>query len=192
MKAVKTMILGGLIFLVPFAVGLLVLGKAYRVAMRLAEPLDGLIPIEAIGGVALANILAVAIIVLACFLAGLVATRTWGQRLYKKFDDILLNLIPRYGFIKSMTENLGGEHESTLRPVLVRFDDLSQIGFEVERGPGDLVTVYLPGSPDPWSGSVAQITSDRVDALAADFTAVVQSLRKIGRGSSALLSPASD
>jgi len=192
MKAVKTMILGGLIFLVPFAVGLLVLGKAYRVAMRLAEPLDGLIPIEAIGGVALANILAVAIIVLACFLAGLVATRTWGQRLYKKFDDILLNLIPRYGFIKSMTENLGGQHESTLRPVLVRFDDLSQIGFEVERGPGDLVTVYLPGSPDPWSGSVAQITSDRVDALAADFTAVVQSLRKIGRGSSTLLGPASD
>ncbi len=79
MKAVKTIIVGGLIFLVPFAVGLLVLGKVYGVAMRLAEPLDGMIPIEAIGGVALANILAVAIILLACFLAGIVATRTWGR-----------------------------------------------------------------------------------------------------------------
>ena len=187
MKAVKTIVVGGLVFLVPFAVALLVLGKVYRVSMRVAEPLDGMIPIEAVGGVALANILAVAIILLACFLAGVVATRTWGKRLYGKIDEWLLNLIPRYGFVKSMTESIGGELDSTLRPVLVRFDDLSQIGFEVERGPGDLVTVYLPGSPDPWSGSVAQVTSDRVDALAVDFAAVIQSLRKIGRGSSELL-----
>jgi len=82
MKTVKTIVVGGLIFLVPFAVALLVFGKVYSVAMRLAEPLDGLIPIEAIGGVALANILAIAIILLACFLAGIVATRTWGKRLY--------------------------------------------------------------------------------------------------------------
>jgi uncharacterized membrane protein len=155
--------------------------------MRVAEPLDGMIPIEAVGGIALANILAVAIILLACFIAGIVATRTWGKRLYGKIDEWLLNLIPRYGFIKSMTESVGGELESTLRPVLVRFDDLAQIGFEVERGPGDLVTVYLPGSPDPWSGSVAHVAADRIDALSADFAAVVQSLRKIGRGSSALL-----
>ncbi len=191
MKAVKTIVVGGLIFLVPFAVALLVLGKVYSVAMRLAEPLDGLIPIEAIGGVALANILAIAIILLACFLSGIVASRTWGKRLYGKIDEWLLNLIPRYGFIKSMTESIGGQLESTLRPVLVRFDDLSQIGFEVERGPGDLVTVYMPGSPDPWSGSVAQVTSDRVDALGADFATVIQSLRKIGRGSSALMGPTS-
>ena len=71
MKTIKTMIVGGLIFLVPFAVALLVFGKVYSVALRLAEPLDGMIPIEAIGGVALANILAVAIILLACFLAGI-------------------------------------------------------------------------------------------------------------------------
>lgn len=186
MKTVKTIVVGGLIFLVPFAVALLVLGKVYGIALRLAEPLDGLIPIEAVGGVALANILAWVIILLACFLAGIVATRTWGQKLYGKIDEWLLNLIPRYGFIKSMTESIGGQLDSTLQPVLVRFDDLSQIAFEVERGPGDLVTVYLPGSPDPWSGSVAQVTSDRVDPLAADFATVVQSLRKIGRGSSGL------
>jgi len=191
MKAVKTIVVGGLIFLVPFAVALLVLGKVYSVAMRLAEPLDGLIPIEAVGGVALANILAIAIILLACFLAGILATRTWGKKLYGKIDEWLLNLIPRYGFVKSMTESIGGQLDSTLRPVLVRFDDLSQIGFEVERGPGDLVTVYLPGSPDPWSGSVAQIAADRVDALGADFASVIQSLRKIGRGSSELMGPTS-
>lgn len=187
MKAVRAMIIGGLIFLVPFAVVLLLFGKVFSVSMRLAEPLDAMIPVEAVAGVALANILAVAIILLACLLAGIVATSTWGQRLYRRIDEWLLNLIPRYAFVKSMTESLGGQQESTLRPVLVRFDDLSQIAFEVERGPGDLVTVYLPGSPDPWSGSVAQVTADRVDVLDTDFASAVQSLRKIGRGTPALM-----
>ena len=97
-------------------------------------------------------------------------------------DEFLLDLVPRYTFIKSMTESLGGRDETVLHPVLVRFDDLSQVAFEVERGPDGLVTVYLPGSPDPWSGSVAHVTSDRVQQLAGDFASVVKCLRTVGRG----------
>ena len=192
MKTFKTLFIGGLVFLVPFAVVLVVIAKVRGVSKRMAEPLDSMIPVEAVGGIALANILEVVIIVLVCFLAGFIATSAIGKRLYRKIDDWLLNLIPRYAFVKSMTETIGDQEDSTLQPVLVRFDDLSQIAFEVERGPGDLVTVYLPGSPDPWSGSVAQVTADRVDMLATDFTSVVQSLRKVGRGASALLVKAPD
>ena len=187
MKTIKTMILGGVIFLIPFGVVLLVLGKVFSVAIRLAEPLADHIPVDAVGGVALAEFLAVAIILVVCLLAGIVATSTPGQRLYRKLDEMLLNLVPRYAIVKSMTTSLGGQDGPVLRPVLVRFDDLAQMAFEVERGPGDFVTVYLPGSPDPWSGSVAHVTADRVDSLNGEFTSVVKSLRKIGGGSIALL-----
>jgi uncharacterized membrane protein len=187
MKTVKTMILGGLIFLVPFAVVLLVVGKVFSVSMQLAEPIADRIPVDAVAGIALANLLSVAIILLACFLAGIAAKSTPGRRLYRKLDELLLNLIPRYTFIKSLTASLGGEDQSVLIPVLVQFDDLAQIAFEVERGPGDLVTVYLPGSPDPWSGSVAHVTTDRISPLEGDFASVIGSLRKVGRGMSARL-----
>ena len=187
MRPIRTIVIGGVVFLVPFAVVLLVLGKVFGVSRRLAEPLGAMIPIEAVAGVALANILAVVIILVACLVSGVVATSRWGQRLYQRVDEWLLNLVPRYAFVKSLTDSIGGRQQSTMRPVLVRFDDLAQIAFEVERGPGDLVTVYLPGSPDPWSGSVSHVTADRVEAVAADFTTVVKSLRKIGRGSSELL-----
>lgn len=187
MKTVRTMIIGGLIFLVPFAIALVVVGKVVGVSMRLAEPIADRMPFDAVAGIALANILAVVIILVACFLAGVAATSTFGQRLYRKLDELLLNLIPRYAFVKSMTESFGDDAQSVLRPVMVRFDDLSQIAFEVERGPGDLVTVYLPGSPDPWSGSVAHVTSDRIDPMAADFASVIKTLRKVGKGSAAQL-----
>jgi uncharacterized membrane protein len=133
------------------------------------------------------NVLAVVVILLTCFLAGFVATSARGQKLHRKIDEWLLNLVPRYAFVKSMAESIQGGGETVLKPVLVRFDDLSQIAFEVERGPGDLVTVYLPGSPDLWSGSVTQVTADRVDEVAGDFAEAVKSLRQIGRGSNALI-----
>ena len=187
MKTMKTIILGGVMFLVPFAVVLVVLGKVFGVTMRLAEPLADRLPFNAIAGVAVAEILAGVIILAACFVAGLAAVSTPGQRLYRRIDDWLLDLIPRYAFVKSMTASLGGSEATVLRPVLVRFDDLAQIAFEVERGPGGLVTVYLPGSPDPWSGSVAHVTADRIDPIRGDFTAVVKSLRNVGRRSAELI-----
>ena len=187
MKTFRTMIVGGVIFLVPFAVVLLLFGKVFAVSLRLAEPIADRIPFDAVAGVALSEILAVLIILAACFFAGLAALSTPGQRLYRKLDDTLLNLIPRYAFIKSMADSFGGSDATVLQPVLVRFDDLAQIAFEVERGSGDLVTVYLPGSPDPWSGSVAHVTLDRVTPLKADFTSAVKALRNVGRGSTALI-----
>ena len=49
----KTTIIGGLIFLIPIVVLSVILGKALKIMMVVAEPLDKLIPIESIGGVAL-------------------------------------------------------------------------------------------------------------------------------------------
>ena len=187
MKTIRTMIIGGVIFLVPFAVVLLLFGKVFGVSMRLAEPIADRIPFDAVAGVALSEILALLIILAACFFAGLAALSTPGRRLYRKLDDALLNLIPRYAFIKSMADSFGGSDATVLQPVLVRFDDLAQIAFEVERGTGSLVTLYLPGSPDPWSGSVAHVTTDRVTPLQADFPSTVKALRNVGGGSAALI-----
>jgi len=78
MKTVRTMILGGLIFLVPFAVVLLVVGKVFSVSMHLAEPIADRIPIDAVAGIALANIVSVTIILVACFLAGIAAKSALG------------------------------------------------------------------------------------------------------------------
>ena len=67
----KTTILGGALFLVPLAFVAIVLGKAFEVSMLLAAPLDGLIPLERVAGIALANIIAIVLILAICFAAGL-------------------------------------------------------------------------------------------------------------------------
>ena len=103
-------------------------------------------------------------------------------------DEKLLLLFPKYAFIKGMTESIAEDDtENKLKPVMVSFDDQVQIAFEVERKEGGLVTVYLPGAPDPWSGALAQVTEDRVQILDASFAKVIKVFKKAGVGANALL-----
>jgi uncharacterized membrane protein len=66
--------------------------------------------------------------------------------------------------------------------VLVRFDDQWQIGFEADRVAGGKVAVYLPGSPDPWSGSISIVTEDRIARLDSDLEATLNIFKNLGKG----------
>ncbi len=188
MNFLKTTLIGGLVFLVPIIVVVAILGKAFGLMAAGAAPLAAWIPIDSIGGVALANLLAVVAIVVLCFAAGLVARSSAAVRAVQSLESGFLTSIPGYGFIKGMTEGLAGrEGPEALRPVLAKFDDASQVAFEIERNPDGRVVVYVPGAPDPWSGAVFVMTADRVEPLEASMPAAVKNIRALGRGTTRLL-----
>ena len=79
------------------------------------------------------------------------------------------------------------DDETKLLPIVARLDDYSQIAFEVERLESGVVVVFLPGSPDPWSGTVAFMSPDRIEPLDLDFRSAAAPLRALGRGSGLVL-----
>ena len=181
----KTTIIGGLIFLVPIIIVVAILGKAYELMIMVAKPLSAWIPLDSIGGVALANILAVLAILLCCLIAGFVAKGTAAKRLLNSVESKLLVAIPGYSFVKGMTDSLKSSEEAAeaLVPVITKFDDNAQIGFEIERTEKGNVIVYLPGSPNPWSGSVVYVNADRVELLDMTVPDAINNIRHLGRGS---------
>ena len=188
MNFLKTTLVGGLVFLVPIIVIVAILGKAFSLMAALAAPLAAWIPIDAVGGVALADLLVVVAIVVLCFAAGLVARSSAAVRAIQSVESGFLTSIPGYSFIKGMTEGLAGrEGSETMKPVLAKFDDGSQVAFEIERNPDGRVVVYIPGAPDPWSGAVFIMSADRVEPLEASMPAAVKNIRALGRGTTRLL-----
>ena len=187
---IKTSVIGGLLFLIPIVVLVVILKKAYNIMLLVAVPLDRLIPIETIGGVALSNILAVLCIFVACFLAGLVAKSKLGKSTFNFIDAKLLLLFPGYSYLKSLTSPFADERDDgkILKPIIIKLDDQSQPAFEVERADDGTVVVYVPGAPDSRSGNVVYLTPDRVEPLNITFGEVTKSLRQFGRGSVAWLS----
>jgi uncharacterized membrane protein len=125
----------------------------------------------------------------------------WGRRLQQSLEEKLLLVFPRYTFVKSLTAHMtSDEVDKVMQPVRVDFDDYTQIAFELERNKEGLVILFelernkeglvilfLPGSPDPWSGSVVYANPERVKPISADYTSIIRSLRSAGRGSGALL-----
>ncbi len=184
----RTTIVGGFLFLTPLAFVVAVFGKAFQVIKVVATPLDNLFPIETVAGVAFVEVLTVLIMLLCCFVAGLFARSSAGGKAFEKIEAMFLQLVPGYAWVKGVTGYISDhEAESVLKPVLVRFDDQSQLAFEVDRTDGGLVAVYLPGAPNPSSGVLSYVTADRIEPVDATFEAVARTCKNLGRGSSEML-----
>jgi uncharacterized membrane protein len=187
---IRTTIVGGLMFLLPLVVVALIIGKAFQISMLVAEPLGALIPVDRVGGVALANILAALVIFVLCYLAGLVARRSSIKEKVARIEGLLIATIPGYAFAKTMVSGVvkAEDEVGKMTPVLVRLDDYKQIAFEVERTPGGNVVVFLPGAPNPWSGSVVYVSEDRVEPLDMLPQDAIKNIRVLGRGSAKITS----
>jgi uncharacterized membrane protein len=186
----KTTILGGVIFLLPFAIVVFLIGELAQIIYSVAAQLDWAVPEWSVGGVSLAVLLATVALIFLCYLAGLAARASLGRQFSAKVERNLSLLFPRYVIWKSqLASNVGAdEGAAAMRPVLVTLDDAARIGFEIERTvAGDQVTVYLPGAPDPWNGHVVHVAPSRVKPLALTFADAAGLCESMGRGASRIL-----
>jgi uncharacterized membrane protein len=189
LTVMKTTLVGGVVFMMPVVVLIVVFTKAGGYFRKLAQPLAKVLPLDTVLGVMVADAILVALFLLACFLAGLLTHLSFANSFLKKAETGVLWRIPGYGFLKALTDGLDKEHGSSLRPVLVRFDDYSQLAFEVDRLPDGRKVIYIPGAPNPRAGSVLVLDSDRVEPVPLSFMAAVRSLRALGRGVGSSLTP---
>jgi len=193
-RFLRTTAIGGLLFLLPLIVVGALIGQVVPIVLTVAESLGEILPgfVKTPGGIALLILLAIVILLLLCFAAGILARKSFGRNLSEAFEKKLLLLFPRYAILKDqMADSIGGDQtKPQMKPVLVRFDDCVRVGFETERNEeAQVVTVYLPGSPDPWAGKVVLVNVDRVEALKTDFGSTVATCEQLGRGSSAAIKP---
>jgi len=182
---IKTTVVGGFVFLIPAVIVVIALGKVIGTLKVIAKALSPFFGIESLVGGFVLDLLAFAATVLLCFVAGLVAKRANAKRIREKLDTILLNSFPGYAIIKGFAESLRQTEQlaGNFLPVLVRFEDYVQIALETHRDSSGRVAVYLPGAPNPWSGTVVYVSQERVQPLAMTLSEAVRNIRSLGKGS---------
>jgi uncharacterized membrane protein len=189
---VKTTAIGGIFFLLPLVVVGALTGQVLQVTWAVAKSAHEYLPIKSAFGYGLLVALTILTLLLLCFVGGIIAKRSLGRRFTESVEKYLLMLFPRYAIFKEqLTGNIGGEVlQNQLKPIMVSMADGQRLGMEVERGLIDdasRVTVYLPGSPDPWSGTVVIVESFRVKPLDVPFGEALATVEQLGRGSLRLL-----
>jgi len=188
-KFMITTIKGGILFLFPLVIIVAVLGKALSIIHMLATPLLESLPIETIAGVAVIHIVSVAVLLLVCFVAGMLAGKTVVSEWVSALERDVLMQFPPYALLKTKTGSvLDPQDTSKLTPVLVRFDDSWQFAYQIEDVGEGRQLVFLPGAPDAWSGSVCAVEEERLSPLATNAKSIGAAMQRLGKGSAEILS----
>ena len=187
-KFLKTTIIGGLLFLVPVILLIVILGHAMRIVGKVAAPIAAAFPENEIAGVAIATLVAALLLLLFAFLAGLVARTDTGRSVMRWFEESLLGGLPQYRMMKTMAEGLAQVEDSRgIKPALVSIEGGWQIGYVLEEMHAGWVAVFLPQAPTPMSGNVMYMPSDRVRLLDMPIGEAMLLVKRLGVGSAAAL-----
>lgn len=181
----RTTLVAGVLFLVPIVVLIAIVDKALGLVHKLTDPLAARFPVAA-GHTPL--LLASALLILVCFVLGLVALARPARLAIGWLENTLLSKIPGYVFLKGAGESALGLEQSAPYPlVLARIEEAWQFGFLIEKLEGGHCAVFVPDAPNPLSGSVFFMSPERVRRSDIPVAAALKCLRQLGAGSHALL-----
>src|SRR5271166_1721249 len=156
---VKTTIVGGLFFMAPIVVLFIIIAKAFDYAKKGLNAVLVHVPAASDLSAGAATVLSVLVVALVCFLAGLVARSVTAQRV-AEIGELPVVFVPMEGGW--------------------------QLGVRTEALSNDLISVFIPGAPDPHSGSVFFFSADSVRPAGVKMAAALNCLRRCGAGASAL------
>lgn len=188
LQFLRTTLVGGILFMVPGIVLVIILEKALALTHKFVDPLAEHIPVHSVIGLRTPVFLAIGLLLLICFFAGFFARTALAQKVVGGLEGALLSNLPGYEFLKRMGESLlGVEREDAYPAVLLRFDNYWQIGFRIEALENGLVAVFIPGVPNSNSGGVYMVSPERVLPVGVPPARMLKCLKRLGVGSSALL-----
>jgi uncharacterized membrane protein len=130
----------------------------------------------------------VAMIALICFLAGSDRAHDDRARADQGGESSILSKARAYEYLKQEGASALGVATMTEHPVVLVETDVGwQIGVQTEMSSGGLATVFLPGAPNPHSGSVYFVPSDRLRSAEVKLVAALSCIRRCGLGAPAHL-----
>lgn len=181
-KFVMTTVIGGVIFLVPVVFLGMVIFKALNFMMLIAKPLANWLPIETLGGVALADIIAIFALLLICFLAGLIARHALAGAFIGQLESKVLVKVPGYAMVKNVLKGFDSSDEEGLKPVILQLGTAERVGFEVQRLPDGRSVVFIPGTPNAFSGMTQVLPRDQVTYLDVPLSRIIECSENYGHG----------
>ena len=175
----RTTLIGGVLVILPIYVAVLLLAKAVNGLLALLTPVTAQLP----AGVQFRQVVAILLLVALCFVVGLVVRTGPGLRAKNAFEQVVLERLPGYTFLRGLAKRLTGRsEEQTLQPALVEIEEALVPALIVEELEDGSFTVLVPSAPTPMAGSLYILPPDRVHPVDLPFTKAISVFTKWGMG----------
>lgn len=178
LRFLRITIAGGILFLLPIVVLIIILKKVYSF-------LGGLIENSSIAdytGPISSTVITIIFLLLICFLAGLLMRTRTAQKLVEWLEDRVLVYIPGYTFIKTVSSSQVKKDASTeWKTASVFIDDNEVICFVIDESE-HYCSIFLPSAPSPSSGTVCVREKDKVKYLPIKMAEAFLLIKQFGKG----------
>jgi uncharacterized membrane protein len=181
---IKSTLLSGLLVILPLGLVALIVLKTVDMIEPLAMPIVELLPHHFRFPTLIASLL----LFLSCLVAGLLAQTRAGRFAGTSLEGAVLNRIPGYSMVRSITLRIGNiEENERFAPALVELEDALVPAFVVEEHADGRYTVFVPSVPTPGVGAIYIIARERVHIVDLPFLKTVKCVSSWGVGSVELL-----
>lgn len=185
LEFLKSTLIGGLLIILPLGLVIMIAMNVVGMLKPIADPMAQILPEPLQFPLAIA----MAMLIIISFAAGLLSLTQTGHLAGKFIEESILNHIPGYSMVRSLTRRISDEEYSTkFAPAIVEFDEALVLAFIIELHDDGKYTIFVPSTPTPAVGTVYVMDSYRVNHLNVPFIEAVKCVSEFGVGFSKLMS----
>lgn len=175
----KTTLIGGLLIVLPLYLSILLLAKTIKGLLALIAPVTAQLPPT----MELRQVVGILLVLLVCFVAGLLVRTGPGLRAKNAIERNLLERIPGYALIRGLAARVAGRQEDeTFAVALVEIEEALVPAFIVEEHDDGAYTVFVPSVPTPAAGTIYILPPERVHLVDIPFAKAASVISKWGAG----------
>ncbi|UVE18426.1 hypothetical protein NVV93_03200 [Pseudomonas sp. LS44] len=192
LRFIKTTVAGGLLFLLPLMLIVVLLEKAVHLLRPAVAKLLPMFPDHLVAGVTLFTLVTLLALLVVCFGAGLLAKTVLAKRLLGTLENYVLANLPGYQLAKDTATRMAGIEDAEGTSVgLYEEDGCYQFCLAMEPPSNGWMTIYLAdaGPSGGTAGSLLMIPAERFQRTELSWLQVMNSMRRGGRGAVVLAEP---
>jgi uncharacterized membrane protein len=176
---VKTTLIGGLLIILPIYVSVILILKAIQGVISALKPVTAVVPAY----IPFREVVAALVIIIICFIAGLIVRTGPGLRAKNAFEGWFLERLPGYTLLRGLAGRFTGRgDEPTFAPALVEIEEALVPALIIEKLDDGQLTVLVPSVPTPMAGALYILPPERVHPVDVPFTSALKVFTKWGQG----------
>lgn len=189
-KFLYNTVIGGVFFLIPLFVLLKITIVIVTFFKNLGPNIVKFLGFGQLAGYAASSFTAVVLIVLLCFLFGLLARWSLASKFKFWFENKIVKVFPFYDYYKAIIEQSLKVKEQESREVfLIKNENTWRIGVLMETLPNNKICVFIPFSPKVTDGEVVVVSLETVVSIGYKEKEITTMLLQKGEGFSTLEFP---
>jgi uncharacterized membrane protein len=190
---VKTSLIGGIVVILPVAILIFIFTWFFSLVTGLIQPLTNLImriTVQSRLQEMLADVTALSVIIIACFVVGVFVRTKVGTYIYHNIENRILKAAPGYSLVKqTVMQFLGSRKTPFSKVALVQLFASGTLvsAFITDEHADGSYTVFVPTAPNPTSGYVVHVEGKHVYPVNVPVEDAMRSIISCGAGSTELV-----